>query len=133
MAAALDLAIYRGDTWTNTLTWKVGTSLVDLTGYTAKMEIRPAPGTTVIQELNSVPAAGKGDITLGGAEGTILLSLSATLTAALDFSTAPSGELEVGGETVSGRIASYDLQLTKAGVVTTLVAGKVCLIEDVTR
>ena len=54
--------------------------LINLTNFTAKMQIRPtAASTTVIKELTTE----NGGITLGGAGGTISLFISDTDTAAM--------------------------------------------------
>ncbi len=87
---------------------------VDLTGFTARMQIRESlESTTTLEELTTE----NGGITLGGTAGTVALLISATDTAALDFST-----------------AVYDLELISgAGIVTRLLYGDITLAEEVTR
>lgn len=87
---------------------------VDLTGFTARMQIRESlESTTTLEELTTE----NGGITLGAAAGTVALLISATDTAALDFST-----------------AVYDLELISgAGIVTRLLYGDITLAEEVTR
>ena len=109
-ATRYDITIEQGATFSLVITWRnAAGALVDLTGYTAKMDIRQSVGGTLIKAL----ASGSG-ITLGGAAGTITLTISATDTAAM---------------TTDG---VYDLELTSAGVVTRLIEGKVWLSEQVT-
>ena len=112
-AGELNLAIEQGATFSQTLTWKIDNILVNLTGYTARLQARTdvtAP-TTI---LSLTQAAG---ITLGGAAGTIVIAQSATQTAAL----------------VAGNYV-YDLELvSSAGVVTRLVQGTFTVSAEVTR
>jgi hypothetical protein len=128
-ATVIPIVIEQGGDFRMALTWEdpVGT-LVDLTGFSAAMQVRAthAAATTLLSL-----ASGAG-ITLGGAEGTITISRSAVQTAAL---TVPSGVLAVRFE---GRdvylIGFYDLELTDgAGVVTRLAEGRVYLALEVTR
>lgn len=90
------------------------TPVVDLTGYTARMQIRDsANGATVLTELTTV----NGKITLGGAAGTVTLALTAAQTAALTW--------------VWGR---YDLEMVSAGgLVDRLLEGRVTVSGEVTR
>jgi len=85
-----------------------------LTGYIARMSIREnIDDTTAILELTS---AG-GDITITLANAAVTVTISATVTATLDFEE-----------------AFFDLELEDTGgVVTRLVEGKVLLSDEVTR
>jgi hypothetical protein len=110
-----DITIYQGATFGRVLTWKdENETAVDLTGYTARLHMREgydaeAPFLTLTTE--------NGGIALGGAAGTITLSISAAATAAL---TAESGV--------------YDVELiTSGGVVTRLLQGSVLVSKEVTR
>jgi hypothetical protein len=87
---------------------------VNLTGYTARMQIRATlDATVVIVSLTTE----NGGITLGGTAGTLALLLTAVATAAFTFST-----------------AVYDLEIISAGgVVTRLLSGNVVLSKEVTR
>jgi hypothetical protein len=111
-----DLTIYQGATFDLTMTWRQGTPLapVNLTGYTARMQLRETTGspTTVL----SLTSANGGGITLGGAAGTIALNVSATVTAAM----APGTYL-------------YDLELVSGATVTRLVEGRAVVSPEVTR
>lgn len=111
---SLDFLMPKGSTFSRTLTWKVSGSPVNLTNYTARMQARTShiSGTVV---LDMTTANSK--IALGGAAGTITLSLSAADTAA-----------------ITAQSLSYDLELVSAGgVVTRLVEGQIVLTPEVTR
>ena len=73
-----DLFIEQGAEFTKSFEWKDSTGEpVDLTGYTARMQIRPSVSSdTVIASLTTE----NGRITLGGTAGTISLFLGATVT-----------------------------------------------------
>lgn len=101
-------------------TYKSGGTLtyhapVNLSGYVARLQVRPSlASTTKILDLDSDQLGG---ITLGGSEGTVLITISAATTAALNFAS-----------------AVYDLELlSPTGVVTRLMEGKVTLKKEVTR
>lgn len=87
---------------------------VDLTGFTARMQIRSSLSSiVVIHELTTA----NGGITLGGAAGTVGLLIPAATTTSFDFTT-----------------AVYDLELVSgSGVVTRLLSGKITLSKEVTR
>lgn len=87
---------------------------VDLTGYTARMQMRTAVGATdVLVDLTTENSG----ITLDAATGEITLSMSATDTAALAW-----------------RQAVYDLELVApSGFVTRLAEGSVQVTPEVTR
>jgi hypothetical protein len=112
----LNLNCYQGATFDYELTWTAAGSAVDLTDYTARMQVRPSyDSTQVIVSL----ASGSG-ITLGGTAGTIELFLSAEDTAELDGT--PSTQF------------LYDLELeSSSGNVTRLVEGSFFIYPEVTR
>lgn len=84
---------------------------VDLTPYSARMQIRPEVSSgTVLANLTS-----PGDIQLGGTAGTVIVTISAATTA---------------GFTKEGH---YDLELVVGSVVERLVKGKMRLDREVTR
>lgn len=112
-AVTIPLSIERSATFTHRFTWKPNGSVADLTGATAKMQMRPTvQSDTVLVELSTA----NGRITLGGNTGTIDLLLSADITANL-----------------SGNRAVYDLEITQGEVVTRLVEGAVTIVPNVTR
>jgi hypothetical protein len=111
----LDLVAYQGASWDYTLTWNTGGTPVNLTSYTARMQVRETYDSTgTILSLTS----GTG-ITLGGTAGTIYLEASATTTAGFDGT--PNKQF------------LYDLELESAGVVTRLVEGTFTINPEVTR
>ena len=109
-----DLCVQQGATFRRVITWKQDGALVNLTGYTARMQIRAtAEASTALIELTTE----NGRIALGGTAGTITLTISATDTAAL----------------TAGR-AVYDLELVAAnGTVTNLLGGVVTIPRNITR
>jgi hypothetical protein len=112
----VNLTIYQGSTFLKTLTWKTGepAAPVDLTGCSARMQVRqPLDSSVVLLELTT----GNGRIALGGAAGTVELSMTAADTAALTW---PYGV--------------YDLEIVHpGGDVRRLLAGKVKVVLEVTR
>ena len=113
-AAQYDLTVEQGATYQKTVTWKDSAGdPVDISGYSARMQFRARKSST--DTLLSITEADY--ITLGGAAGTIAISIPAAVTAALDF-----------------RRAVYDLELVSAGgVVYRLIEGTVELSKEVTR
>lgn len=110
-----DLEIKQGATLSLTATWKDSNgAAVNLTGYTARMQVRATyDSSATILSLTS-----SSGITLGGVAGTIAISASAMVTAAL---TAPwSGVWDL--ELVSG-----------SGEVTRLLEGAASVSPEVTR
>ena len=109
----LNLTMYQGASWDYTLTWTTNGTAVNLTNYTARMQVRETYKTnTAILSFTS----GTG-ITLGGTAGTILLEANPTTTAGV-----PSGQYV------------YDLELVSpAGAVTRLVEGTIICDPEVTR
>lgn len=115
-AGIQNLVIEQGATFTKVLTWKDSANVaIDLTAYTARMQARATiAAATTIFSLTSSPAAG---ITLGGAAGTITITLTATETAAITADT-----------------AYYDIELEDgSGVVTRLLQGEIEFSKEVTR
>jgi len=112
----LDLSMYQGASWDYSLTWTTGGTAVNLTGYSARMQIRESyDSTSLVMSLTS----GTG-ITLGGTAGTILLAAAATATAGIDAT--PNKQYV------------YDLELVSgSGTVTRLVEGNVLVYPEVTR
>ena len=97
------------------MTWKISDVVVNLTGYTARLKARSTVGSRTIPTMSLVSGTG-GNISLGGAAGTITISLSATQTAALN----------------PGKY-TYDLELqSSGGVVTRLLKGNLTVVAEVT-
>ena len=116
-AATTNLIIDQGATWNITFTYKNSNGPIDLTGYTAALQLRTnydAISTSASEFLSlSSPTNG---IVLGGTSGTIAVTAPATQTAAL-----------TAGEYV------YDLELTSGSTVTRLVQGRITVTPQVTR
>lgn len=114
-AARLNLTAERGANFSAVLTWRNEAGvLVDLTGYTAEMDVRTTRADTGTELLTLTTANGR--IALGGVAGTIALTATAAVITAL---TAQTGW--------------YDLVLTSgAGTVTRLVEGVFVVAERVT-
>jgi hypothetical protein len=113
MAGRYDILILQGETFQKKITWKDSSgNEIDLTGYSAKMQIRTAvTGGTIIAELST-------DNNKIVITGTLLtLTISATDTALMDF--------------VSP--AFFDLEITKDGVTKRLIQGIAKLSLEVTK
>ena len=113
-ATTYDILIEQGATFSQVVTYKESGVAVNLTGYTARMQVRSTlESATSVVELTTANSR----ITLGGAAGTITLTISATDTAAL----------------TAGR-GVYDLELVSgSGIVTRLLQGVCTISRNVTR
>ena len=113
-ATTYDILIEQGATFSQLVTYKESGVAVNLTGYTARMQVRSTlESATTVVELTTA----NGRIALGGAAGTITLTISATDTAAL----------------TAGR-GVYDLELVSgSGIVTRLLQGVATISRNVTR
>jgi hypothetical protein len=114
VAGVHDITIEQGATFTLSVIWKDSNDTpIDVTGYTARMQLR--------QKYNSETAAlsltsAAGDIVLGGAAGTIVVTAAATVTDDIPF-----------------RTGVYDLELVNGTVVTRLLQGCATISPEVTR
>jgi len=115
-AGSHDITIEQGATFRLSLIWKDSAgALVDLTGYTARMQVRRRHSSEDPPALSLTSAAG--DIVLGGTAGTIVVTAAATVTDDIDF-----------------KAGVYDLELEDStGFVTRLVEGSVTITPEVTR
>jgi hypothetical protein len=113
-ATTYDILIEQGATFSQLVTYKDNGVAVNLTGYTARMQVRATlESASTLVELTTA----NGRIALGGTAGTITLTISATDTAAL----------------TSGR-GVYDLELVSgSGIVTRLLQGVATISRNVTR
>ena len=113
-ATTYDILVEQGATFSQVITYKEAGVAVNLTGYTARMQVRSTlESATTVVELTTA----NGRIALGGTAGTISLTISATDTAAL----------------TSGR-GVYDLELVSgSGIVTRLLQGVATISRNVTR
>lgn len=112
-AGIYDITIEQGATFTLSATWKDSAGVpVNLTGYSARMQVR----STYENEDVLVSLTSPTNITLGGALGTILATISATDTQKLSI-----------------QEGVYDLELELSGVVTRLLQGRATISREVTR
>lgn len=119
--ATLNIVLRKGATFNKVFTYKTEDpdtgvrTPVNLTGFTARMQVRLTP-TTGGSPLVSLTTE-NGGITLGGTAGTITPLITAVDSAAYTF--------EEG---------TYDLELVSAGgIVTSLFGGKFTLTDETTR
>ena len=115
--AVVNLTIYQGSTFMQEFQWKTGNPAtpVDLTGFTARMQIRPKiTDPTIIATLTTENAG----ITFTDAvNGKFTMEISATDTSAMEF-----------------KNAVYDLEMVMpGGRVKRLFGGGVTLSPEVTR
>lgn len=107
-----NITAYQGATYDLNLTWTIGGSAVDLTNYTAAMQVRTTPAATAtIFSLTN----GTG-ITLGGTAGTIAVTIDST---------------SMGAATAGQYV--YDLELDSGSTVTRLIQGTFQIQAEVTR
>ena len=113
----------QGVTFNPILTYRDATgALVDLTGVSARMQVRESyEATTVVLDLTTE----NGGITLGGALGTIALSICAE-----DMSAVP---VNSGPGTPPAAFYVYDLELVAGAVTQRLLQGKFTVTREVTR
>lgn len=116
VALQRQITIEQGATFKKTITWKDGDGTPkDLTGFTARMQVRASHDSTT--KLIDISSTG-GEITLGGAAGTIVIVIPKDTTAALS---APV-------------LGVWDLELEdSANFVTRLVEGQARITPEVTR
>lgn len=113
-AGTYNMTCDQGATFDRTLTWKDASgNLVNLTGYTARMQVRTTyDASTTVLSLTTE----NGGIVLGGALGTIRVIASATTTAAL-----------------TPRTYVYDLEAVISTNVYRLVGGTFTVRPEVTK
>lgn len=115
-AGRYDFTIEKGVDFERTLTYLIGTtaplSPFDFSGYIAALQVRNAPGGTLYLDMNT----SNGRLQLGGALGTVLLLLDASVTNTLSW---------------EGR-AYYDLVLDNGVDQFRLVEGRVSLSPQIT-
>ncbi|NDD53289.1 hypothetical protein EBZ39_05355 [bacterium] len=113
VAGLYDITIEQGATFQMSLTWKDSTGTpVNLTGYSARMQVREnyEADNTLVSLVSPT------DITLGGALGTIAITIAASTTQLLQLDE-----------------AVYDLELVTGSTVTRLLQGKATISREVTR
>ena len=103
----------QGSTFSKQLTWQIDDEPVNLTSYTARMQVREKYSSpTKILDLTTE----NGGIALGGDEGTILINVNATETA-----------------NIVAKCYVYDLELISSSTVTRLIEGQFMVTPEVTR
>ena len=113
MAGRYDILILQGETFQKKITWKDSSgNEIDLTGYSAKMQIRTAvTGGTIITELSTE----NGKIVIAGT--LLTLTISSTDTALMSFTETAYYDLEITKDTVTKRliqgVAKLSLEVTK--------------------
>lgn len=125
--------IRQGQTWTYVFTHTASGSPVDLTGYSARMAIRYGFELSNEAYLSSGSDANGGTITLGGANGTVTLAMTAAQTAALagDLTTILFTEPRKKAEQYVDFL--YDLEIEAPdGTVTRLLEGNIRVQREVT-
>lgn len=108
-----NLVCPQGATFSKQLTWAIDGDPVDLTSYTARMQVREKY-TSTVAILNLTTE--NGGILLGDDEGTIQIEIDAT--------------------TTSGIVAKdyvYDIELVSSSTVTRLLEGRFIVTPEVTR
>lgn len=126
-AGVYDIHIDQGANWSLSLTWKDDTGTpVNLTGYTARMQIRKAYSDSTVK-LSLTSSSG---IVLGGVAGTVAISATKTQTAGISVDYL---SLFYHNDKPSQKMV-YDLELeTSGGVVTRLLQGVAFIYPEVTQ
>lgn len=122
-AAKLDLTVDQGATFSTGLTWYLAGPVVDgvvtkgapvdLTGVSARMQIRTGYGQPVLVSLLSDTP---GEIGLGGVNGTIQIVIPAVKT-----------------DLLTVKKAYYDLEVVRGDAVVRVLAGQVLVNPNITR
>lgn len=112
--ASYNIEARQGATWTRVFTWTVAGSPVNLTGRTARMEVRTKPDSSSVV-LNATPY-----IALGGAAGTVTITIPANVLAGISPRT-------------GSKFYVYDLEIVSGSTVTTLLAGRMTVAAEVTK
>jgi len=115
MAEIYDIRIDQGATFQKLILWKdADGNPVDLTGFTARMQIRRRVHS---DEVLAEATTENGYIVFGDDQGTIEISIPASVTEGFDF-----------------KRGVYDLELeSSGGIVTRLIQGCVYVSREVTR
>lgn len=116
MAGKYNIEIEQGTDWEQSFQYKDSDGeVINLTGYTARMQCRATKESTSTEFSLTTE---NGGITITGATGTILCSMTAAATAALS----------------AGELGFYDLEIISgAGKVKRLVEGRVTVSREITR
>lgn len=103
--------------------------VIDLTGYTARMQVRGAVGAAVLASLTT----SNGGIAINGVAGQLTLKLTHSQTDAIDVSGLPTDRVTDGNVRKSGPCAVYDLEvIDPVGNVSRWIEGKFLISQQVT-
>ena len=114
-ASRYDICVERGATYKRTLTLHLDadkTNQRDLSGFTAKLQVRIGEDEDVLLELTETDG-----LTLGGSAGTIQLVISATRTSGFD----------------QDLMAKYHLEISNSGEVERLLSGYFQTDEEIVK
>jgi hypothetical protein len=115
-AGVLNLLVMQGSTFSRTISWQIDGEPVDLTGYTARMQIRTVQVNTKPQRLLYSLTSENGKLLVDRQNGSITMSIDAVNSATL-----PAGS------------HVYDLELVTGDYVQRLVQGRFDVSAEVTR
>lgn len=115
-AGIYNMKVEQGVTFVQNMTWKIDSNAVNLSGYTARMNVRTSRSGRVPANILVLAITSDDAITLGGVAGTIRIDLSATQTS-----------------NIAAGTYAYDLELESAGEeVTRLLSGTFTVSPEVT-
>jgi len=115
-AGNYNMKVEQGVTFSQNMTWKIDGNPVNLSGYTARMNVRTSRSGRVPANILVLALTSENGITLGGVAGTIRIDLSATQTS-----------------NIAAGTYAYDLELESAGEeVTRLLSGTFNVSPEVT-
>lgn len=114
LAGGYDIVADQGATYSQVFTWKDSDGdPVSLVGWTGRMQVRSrVPSATTVLDLTTA----NGGVTLGGAAGTVTISVSA----------ADMADVDAG-------VYTYDIELVNGSTVERLVMGTFTVRGEVTR
>ena len=114
LAGGYDIVADQGATYSQVFTWKDSDGdPVSLVGWTGRMQVRSrVPSATTVLDLTTA----NGGVTLGGAAGTVTVSVSA----------ADMADVDAG-------VYTYDIELVNGSTVERLVMGTFTVRGEVTR
>lgn len=115
--ANLDLTIYKGSTFVKTIQWKTGDPAVavNLTGCTARMQVRKNPSDSII--LESLTTSNGKIVITEPTNGKLEIRISAETSTAYEFS-----------------CGVYDLEIVFSnGTVTRIIQGDFVAVAEVTK
>ncbi len=115
MPSTTDIIIKQGETFKMTITYSISGTPVNITGFDARMQLRPSYDSLLL--LANLTSEGGGGLTITGAAGKIDVVIPAEKTANITV-------LE----------GVYDLEIENpSGEVTRLIGGKFTVSREVTR